>query len=109
MAGTSLTIKRDADGGIAPFYTYSNITTASSVPLKVGSGGFLHTITLNKPTATSVIQICDVTAAFGTTTIGTITVPASPMPVTLTYDVEYSSGLSIVMSTANSDITVSYL
>ena len=108
MARTDIPVKRDPDSGIAPFYSYTNITGQVSTPIKVG-GGFLHTITFNKPTATTVAQICDVTTAFATTTIGTITVPASPMPVTLTYDVEFASGLSIVTTTANSDITVSYL
>lgn len=108
MAGTSLTVKRDADGGITPFYSYTNITSQVSTAIKT-TGGFLHAITLNKPTATAVITIGDVTAAGGTTVIGTITIPANPQPSTLIYDVEFASGLSVVTATASSDITVSYL
>lgn len=108
MSRTSTPIKLDPNSREAPFYSSSNITGQVSSPVKVG-GGFLHTITLNKPIATSVIQIANVTTAFATTIIGTITVPASPMPVTLTYDVEFADGLAVTQTTASSDITVSYL
>jgi hypothetical protein len=42
------------------------------------------------------------------TLIGTITIPASPLPGCLTYDVAYGTGLTFVTATASSDITVSY-
>lgn len=76
-------------------------TTVKSVP------GVLHAITFNNPVATSVVTIYDNTTNAGTK-IGTITVPASPMPVTLLYDVNFGTGLTIVTATASSDITVSY-
>jgi len=55
-----------------------------------------------------VVTIYDNTSAAGTI-IGTITVPASPMPVTLTYDIAFNTGLTIVTETAASDITVSFI
>lgn len=84
-----------------------NITgQTSDTKLKDGQG-MLHTVTFNNPTATSVITIYDNTSASGTV-IATITVPASPQPVTLTYDVNYYTGLHVKMATADSDITLSY-
>lgn len=86
-----------------------NITAAAPTTTVVKTGaGILHTVTLNKPTATAVITIYDNTAASGTV-LGTITVPASPQPVTLTYDITFSTGLTITTATAASDITVSYV
>lgn len=95
--------------GVIPGYNYSNITAAAPTTTVVKTGqGILHTITFNKPVATCVATIYDNTAASGTV-IGTITVPASPMPVTLTYDATFTNGLTIVSATAASDITVSYV
>lgn len=89
-------------------YNFTNITAAAPTTTVVATGnGVLHTITFNKPTATSVVTIYNNTAASGTA-IGTITVPASPMPVTLTYDVYFSVGLTVLTATAASDITVSW-
>lgn len=88
-------------------YKYKNITDQSTTLVKTGEG-FLHTITFNKPTATTTVKLDD--ALTDTTPIiGTITVPASPQPLTLIYDIKFSTGLTIVTGTANSDITVSYI
>lgn len=106
MASTSIPIKVDPNSRVVPFYSVKNITAAGSFAVKTTSG-FLHTITLNKPTATCVIEIASVGAA--TTVYGTITIPASPQPSTLTYDIELADSIAITMTTANSDITVSYL
>lgn len=67
----------------------------------------LHSITINKPTATETIELDD--ALTQTNPFAIITIPASPMPVTLLYDVICQTGLSITTATATSDITVSYL
>jgi hypothetical protein len=67
----------------------------------------LHSITFNTPAATETVTIYDNTAASGTK-IETITVPSSPAPVTLTYDVAFNTGLTIVTATASGDITVAY-
>jgi hypothetical protein len=90
----------------ANYYNYSNITGQSTTVIKAGSG-LLHSITFNTPTAAETVTIFDNTAGSGTK-IGTITVPASPMPVTLTYDVRFNTGLTLVTATASSDITVSF-
>lgn len=67
----------------------------------------LHSITINKPVATGTIELDD--ALTNANPFAVITVPASPMPVTLVYDVICQVGLSITTATASSDITVSYL
>lgn len=87
-------------------FSYQNITGQATTTIK-SSAGLLHCITLNNPVATETITIYDNTAGSGTK-IGTITVPASPQPVTLKYDVEFWTGLTIVTATASSDITVSF-
>jgi len=85
---------------------YLNITGTGTILVKTGSG-VLYSITFNKPTATQTVEIDD--ALTNTTPkIGTITVPASPMPVTLFYNVQFNTGLSITTATASSDITVNY-
>lgn len=102
----TISLPLDANNKPAPFYSYANITGTTTTVVKSGAG-FLHSITLNKPTATCTIKIDD--AVTDTTpVIGTITVPANPMPVTLVYDIAFSVGLTIVTGTASSDITVSY-
>lgn len=87
-------------------YQPTNITGQSTTLIATGRG-VLHTITFNKPTATAVVTVYNNIAASGTK-IATITVPASPMPVTLTYDVSFGIGLTVVTGTADSDITVSW-
>lgn len=85
---------------------YVNITGQGTTLVKSGAG-VLYSITFNKPTATETVEIDD--ALTNTTPkIGTITVPASPMPVTLFYNVTFNTGLSITTATASSDITVSF-
>ena len=95
--------------GVIGGYNSSHITAAAPTTTVVKTGqGVLHSITLNKPTATAVITIYDNTAASGTV-IGIITVPANPQPVTLMYDVTFATGLTITTATAASDITVSFI
>ena len=87
-------------------YTYNNITTDTTTAVKSGAGT-LHSVCINTPLATSVITIYDNTAASGTT-IGTYTIPVSPVPSCLVYDVAFATGLTVKTTTAASDITVSY-
>ena len=89
----------------APFQ-YQNITGDATTVVKSGPG-MLHAITINAGAATETITIYDNTAGSGTK-IGTITIPASPQNVTLTYDVNFWIGLTIVTAVAASDITVSF-
>lgn len=96
----------DANHKPTSFYNYKNITTTATTLVKTGSG-FLHSITFNKPVATGTVEIDD--AITQTNPIGTVTSPTGIVPVTLIYDVAFSTGLSITTATAAQDITVSYL
>jgi hypothetical protein len=95
--------------GVIPGYNSTNITLAAPTTTVVKTGqGILHSITFNKPVATGVVTVYDDTAASGTV-IATITTPANPMPVTLTYDRHFTVGLTVVTATAAQDITVTYI
>jgi|SRR5579863_4113225 len=98
-------LRKDPQGAVGT-WSYANITGDTTTTVKTGPG-ILHTITINNPTATEVITIYDQTSATGNK-IGTITIPSSPTPVTLTYDVEFLIALTIVTATATSDITISF-
>lgn len=86
-------------------YEKKYITTQTTTLVNSGPC-VLHTVTINKPTATTTIELDD--ALTNTNPFAIVTVPASPMPITLIYDVVCQTGLSVTTGTANSDITVSY-
>jgi len=89
-------------------YQSTNITAAAPTTTVIATGtGKLHSITFNKPVATGVVTVYNNTAASGTV-LATITTPASPMPVTLVYDIVFGIGLTITSATAAQDITVSW-
>jgi hypothetical protein len=88
------------------WYSYSNITGQATTTIKTGTG-VLHSITFNTPAATETLTLYDNTTGSGTK-IGTLTVPSSPVPVTLVYDVQFATGLTIVTAVASGDITVTY-
>lgn len=101
-------------GSPTPFYgqpknvgTFTNFTATSGGTLVKTGEGALYTVTFNNPTATGVVTLYDGLSTSGVK-IATITVPASPMPVTLTYDVYFITGLFVVVATAASDMTISY-
>ena len=95
--------------GTAVGYSFLNITVAAPTTTVVKTGsGILHTITLNGPVATAVVTVYDNTAASGTA-IAIITVPASPQPVTLTFDAAFSTGLTVVTATAAQNVTVTFI
>ena len=95
--------------GVIAGYSYNAITAAAPTTTVVKAGaGILHTITFNKPVATGVVTIYDAASATGTP-IAIITTPASPIPVTLTYDTAMGTGITIVTATAAQDITVSFV
>lgn len=99
--------KVDVNSRIAPFYNYVNITGTATTLVKTGAG-YLHSITFNKPVATGTIKIND--ALTDTTpVIGTITMPSNAQPRTVIYDIEFTTGLTIVTGVTAQDITVSYL
>lgn len=84
-------------------FVYKNINVANTTTVKSGSG-FLHGITFNDPSAGGTIILYDNTAGSGTL-IGTIS--ATSASGTLFYDVQFSTGLTVVTSSAV-DITISY-
>lgn len=88
-------------------YKTAHITGQATTLIKTGAG-FLHSITFNKPTATGTVTIDDALTAT-TPTLAIVTTPASPMPVTLTYDIPFAIGLTIVTGTADQDLTISYI
>lgn len=90
-------------------YKYTNVTAADPTTTVVAVGrGVLHSITFNKPVATGVVTMYDNASAASGTKIGTITTPASPMPVTLIYDVCFANGLVVTTATAAQDITFTW-
>lgn len=96
------------DNNASVGYGYLNIVLAAPTTTAVKtSQGFLHSITFNKPIATGTVTIYDSLAGSGTV-IGTLTIPASPQPFTVTYDVFFTIGLTIVTATAAQDITISF-
>lgn len=87
-------------------YNKNYITTTATTLVATGPG-VLHSVTINKPVATGTIELDD--AITHTNPFAIITTPASPMPVTLIYDAQFTAGLSITTATAAQDITVSWL
>lgn len=90
-------------------FSYANCTSDTAV--KSGAG-FLHTVTIMPTDAAATagsIILYDNTAESGTI-IGTITVTAAWVaPVTLTFDVSFSTGLYVGFTTTNDvNVTVSY-
>jgi hypothetical protein len=90
-------------------FTYQHLAAGQATTTVKSGAGFLHSITLNgAATATNVTTVYDNTAGSGTV----IAIPAATtatVPTTLTYDVSFTTGLTIVTATANgSDMTISY-
>lgn len=81
------------------------ITTQTTTLVKTGAG-FLYSVTFNKPTSTGTCELDD--AITNTNPFAIITTPAGGVPVTLTYNVKFTTGLSITTGVANQDITVSW-
>lgn len=87
--------------------SFNNITTATTTTVKSGAG-YLHQVCINKEVASGVIAMFNNTAGSGAT-IGTITNPSVLIQSStcLTYDLYFSTGLTIV-TTGAQDITVTY-
>jgi hypothetical protein len=87
---------------------FTHISTATTTTVKSGKGN-LHQIVIGTYIASATITIYDNTAASGTI-ISTLTLPStitSLAPVSIPFDIAFSTGLTIVTSGAT-DITVSY-
>jgi len=83
---------------------YVHISTATTTILKYGAGT-LHKIVVNNPT-NNAITVYDNTAGSGAI-IAIINPGASAVPVVLSYDCDFSTGLCIVTA-GTPDLTVSY-
>lgn len=90
-----------------PMYNFTNIAAQTAGTTIRTGRGVLHAIAFNKPIATSVLTVYDGVSTAGTK-IATITIPASPNTPTLIYDVAFSTGLFVVMATADMDVTISW-
>jgi len=86
--------------------TYTNIVSATTTTVKSGAG-FFHALVINKLVGSDIITIYDNTAGSGTK-IATLTFPATLLNDpgrTVFYNVKFSTGLTIVTSTA-ADLTI---
>lgn len=84
-------------------------TAATNNAIKTGPG-VLHKVVMNFPVASGTVTIYDSLTATGTK-IATITLPASLVsdgPLDPTYDVAFSTGLTVVTTGSNMDTTVTY-
>lgn len=86
---------------------YTRIVTATTTAIKSGQGT-LRRLTVNTAVASAVITIYDNTAGSGTV-IAIITMPATLLQnhFTLEYDIEFTTGLTIV-SSSTADFTVAW-
>lgn len=84
-------------------YTYGHISTDTTTTLKSGAG-VLHTICVNSVGAASTITVDDATSA----TTPTVAVLSGATLGCYTYDVAFSTGLTIVTAVAAPDLTVAY-
>ncbi len=102
------TLKRD-DNNVPVGWNKAVITAAAPTTTVVKAGpGMVHTITLNGPAATGTITVYDALTATGTP-VAIITTPASPFPVTLTYDMKMDVGITVVTGTAAQNVTVTFI
>lgn len=81
---------------------------APTTTIVKASPGVLHTITVNGPAATGTVTVYDALTATGTP-VAIITTPASPLPLTLTYDMRMDTGITVVTATAAQNITLTYI
>lgn len=102
LFGRGASFRRLGPGDVTP--RYRNITTAATTVVKTGSGT-LRRVVVGNPSAGGTISIFDNTAGSGTS-IGIIAIPgATNSPFQLEYGLEFSTGLTVVTSTAN-NVTV---
>lgn len=85
-------------------YKSTNITSQTTTLVVTGSGT-LHKITFNMPAQGGTVAFYNGVDAGGVL-LGTVTIPASPKPMTLIYDIVFGVGLTVVTGTADQDITI---
>ena len=90
-------------------YSFLNVAAGQATTAVKSGAGTLHTITFfGPPTATATFTAYDNTAGSGTK-IATILAAGVLGAVTLTFDLAFGTGLTIVTATANwADYTVAY-
>lgn len=101
-------VARDDSGAPLGWNKVAITLAAPTTTVVKATPGVLHSITFNKPVATGVVTVYDAASATGTA-VAIITTPASPMPVTLIYDMRMDTGITITSATAAQDITVTYI
>lgn len=98
------------DASARPGWSFSNLTGSATTTVKSGAG-VLHSIVINRSALSGTITIYDNTAGsgtkIGTITYGVLTLLTDP-PINAVYDVSFATGLTLVLSGTNLDITVSY-
>jgi len=88
-------------------YNYTHISSDTTTLIKTGPG-ILHSIIINTHGASATIEFDDA-LTHTSPVIGIITLPStitSAIPISLEYDVQFSTGLSITTGVAAVDITV---
>ena len=90
-------------------YSFLNIAAGQATTVVKASAGTLHTIVLNSAaTATNTTVVYDNPSGAGTV-IGRPAVTTATVPTTLTYDLAFANGLTIITASANGgDMTVTY-
>lgn len=91
-------------------YSFLNMATASTNNAIKSGAGTLHTIVFGNQVASATCTVYDALTATGTK-IQTVTLPASLIgdgPITMTYDIAFSTGLTIVTTGTNFDVTATY-
>ena len=84
------------------------VSGASTTTTFKSSAGFLSKIIINTPVALGTLTVYDNTAASGTK-IGTLAlIAAVGNPMVLPYEINFSTGLTIVSTVAGLDFTVVY-
>ena len=107
MAGPTTGTAQPYQGQPINVGEWINFTATTTGTLIKSGEGRLYNVTINTPTAGGTITFYD-----GLTTGGTafaiITVPSSPMPVTLKYNLFFATGLYVVIATQAENVTITY-
>lgn len=87
-------------------YKSAHISTDATTVIKSGPG-ILHTICYNTPGASATATVYDNTSA-AAPILAVISLTTSDAPQCLTYDLAFTTGLTIVTAVATTDLTVSF-
>lgn len=87
----------------------TNVVSGASTTTTIKSGaGFLSKIVINTPAAAGTLTIYDNTAASGTKLATVLLTVAVGNPLVIPYEIQFSTGLTIVSTIAGLDFTVVY-